>query len=105
MAADKLLKPCPFCGNKAYLVEKDRYSSRLGYAIVCDHCGIQFEGYGMYLSDMEIKTRWDRRAEPKRMCANCKHCGDYGVHSDIICLLHKNGEEYHHVCDDWVGKE
>lgn len=99
------LKPCPFCGSKAYLVEKDRYSSRLGYAIVCNHCGIQLEGYGAYLSDMEIKTRWDRRAEPKQMCANCKHCSDYGVHSDITCLLHKNGEEYYHVCEDWVRKE
>lgn len=41
---------------------------------------------------------------PKPMCANCKHCSEPGVRSDVICLLESSSKEYHNVCDNWGVK-
>lgn len=59
------LKPCPFCGGEAYLVEltptqyNDQHSTY--YSVGCIDCGIGFYEN----TEDEATAAWNRRAEPK----------------------------------------
>lgn len=49
------LKPCPFCGEQAELIE-----TLNGWAVVCDNCGA---GQYAYDTKEEAADAWNRRAE------------------------------------------
>ncbi len=64
------LKPCPFCGGPAKIIEKtepDGYCSYTVKLVRCEACHAQTEGrtadgyYGEYCSDKEIAECWNRR--------------------------------------------
>ncbi len=64
------LKPCPFCGGPAKIIERtkpDGYCSYTVKLVRCEACHAQTEErtadgyYGEYCSDEEIAERWNRR--------------------------------------------
>lgn len=66
------LKPCPFCGGPAKIIEKtdpDGYCSYTVKLVRCEACHAQTEErtadgyYGEYCSDEEIAECWNRRKE------------------------------------------
>lgn len=87
---DNILSPCPFCGKAPELC--------------CDNTMVRCRScFNRIVFDISF---WNtRKGEPRKMCANCRHRSDYGVRSDIDCLLHKNGKEYYDVCEDWAYGE
>ena len=61
------LKPCPFCGGKAYL---DLYIlPKYEYVIRCNVCSLEF---GLYLgrNKEEAIEAWNRRADNGREAAD-----------------------------------
>ena len=62
------LKPCPFCGNKAYIKQTSTgYASSYhyaGYSIGCDHCGIRLTDESTFtIEDGVVKYQRDGYAE------------------------------------------
>lgn len=64
------LKPCPFCGGKAYIRNITENNGKCHYKIVCVECiecksktdkRISDGYYGKYCSDEEIVELWNRR--------------------------------------------
>lgn len=60
------LKPCPFCGGNAKLVDHTFWNdttksfSYKSYGVMCRHCGVQ--GFQFYETEEEAINAWNRRA-------------------------------------------
>jgi ribosomal protein L37AE/L43A len=52
---ERLLKPCPFCGNKAY-----RKIENSILTVGCEYCGIQFHNHVRY--GCVADGKWDTRS-------------------------------------------
>lgn len=52
------LKPCPFCGGKAELIERI-YGAYKDVTVACKQCGIRST---LFSNDLEAITFWNRRA-------------------------------------------
>lgn len=58
------LKPCPFCGNVARIVENYEIGGAYGsMAIVCNHCDIKVDGLIYDKCRREIELIWNTRAK------------------------------------------
>ena len=66
------LKPCPFCGGPAKIIERTKPDGYCSYAVKlvrCEACRAQTEErtadgyYGEYCSDEEIVECWNRRVK------------------------------------------
>lgn len=57
------LKPCPFCGGKAILMD-----ASYPYWIICDDCGARIHGNkGLGLGGIDAsKEAWNRRTKKRR---------------------------------------
>ena len=68
---NKTLKPCPFCGGEAELVESDYGMYMTGYAVYCKHCctkvgvtgrlGEAYEWTPIYDTESEAIAAWNQR--------------------------------------------
>ena len=54
------LKPCPFCGGKAY-IEKNRY--KYAYWIKCYDCRVETEAYDYVEEAINV---WNRRIDESK---------------------------------------
>lgn len=54
------LKPCPFCGGKAYRKINYDFDGKEIYNVCCENCNARTE-YGY--SEQEAIEAWNRRAE------------------------------------------
>ena len=83
------LKPCPFCGGKAAVVESSPVY--LAYRVRCKRCGAET---GMYTTAIKAVRCWNTRAE--RTCRNadrtgiagrfeCSECGWVEADEPIYC--------------------
>lgn len=54
------LKPCPFCGRKAWIIDTGNYYPRAFYRIVCQSC-CTMQGK-LYDTQEESIEAWNRRA-------------------------------------------
>lgn len=62
---DIKLKPCPFCGGEAALIENGFYNSCL---VKCTKCGAEtseVEGVGFYILGFEAAEKWNKRVGEK----------------------------------------
>ena len=50
------LKPCPFCGNKCWVMMCERLGKR--YTVHCGNCG---NGTGHWLNKQDAIAAWNRR--------------------------------------------
>lgn len=67
------LKPCPFCGGEAHVVEGMYNSYQEGYAVRCRHCALTLGASGRlgecyewsccYENEAEAIEAWNTRAE------------------------------------------
>lgn len=58
---DKLLKPCPFCGGEAQLIDM-----RCLHWVCCIECGARVQSTKFAEEgDAEAIAKWNRRAEDK----------------------------------------
>lgn len=67
------LKPCPFCGGEAHVVEGMYSSYQEGYAVRCRHCALTLGASGRlgecyewsccYETEAEAIEAWNTRAE------------------------------------------
>lgn len=64
------LKPCPFCGGKAVIINETEYAGGCHYETVCVKCvdcgastcrKVSDGYYELYCSDEEIAEMWNRR--------------------------------------------
>lgn len=56
------LKPCPFCGGKAYISKEDCYGyDDNDYMVFCDKCGLQLGFTMQYDTEAEAIEAWNRR--------------------------------------------
>lgn len=55
----KELKPCPFCGNDAEILELEYKEQQKVYGIRCKSC---FCKTGYYTSKSGVREAWNRRA-------------------------------------------
>ena len=53
------LKPCPFCGGKATIIENYLYGKVCGYVPFCRKCGCELKQYS---SKQGAEKAWNRRA-------------------------------------------
>ena len=49
---DKKLKPCPFCGGEAEVLD------HINYYVGCSNCGVSTKGYG---KEIKAVTAWNTR--------------------------------------------
>lgn len=54
------LKPCPFCGGEAEVIEIYLYGKVKGYMAHCNKCGCELK---CYTSKQNAKNSWNRRAD------------------------------------------
>ena len=75
------LKPCPFCGGEARIVQA---SGRMLFCVVCDDCDASG---GHYFTEEDAATAWNDRAE-----RTCRRVSEF--------VTYKNGltGEYREVC-------
>lgn len=59
------LKPCPFCGGPAHVVEVANGGMVVAYSVSCDNIGGCIAGEPMryYATEAEAIEAWNRRAE------------------------------------------
>ena len=58
------LKPCPFCGGKATIIENYLYGKVCGYVPFCRKCGCELKQYS---SKQGAEKAWNRRAYDDEM--------------------------------------
>lgn len=59
------LKPCPFCGGKAYVSREDCYGELDDYYMVhCDTCSLQFGFTKQFECEKQVTDAWNMRVEP-----------------------------------------
>lgn len=82
------LKPCPFCGGEATLVE-DIYDDRLCSYVICsnDNCNANT---GRYDTEDEAITKWNTRPNPW-------HTGTPTENGYYLCHF-KSGDSFHDIC-------
>ena len=54
------LKPCPFCGGEAAVVEVFLYGKVKGYVVGCEKCECESS---MYSSKQNAEIAWNRRVK------------------------------------------
>jgi hypothetical protein len=65
------LKPCPFCGGPAKIVDQASYNYRVNEGnwlhVGCDDetCVAYWQDSGLYASEAEAAKAWDRRTDNK----------------------------------------
>lgn len=67
------LKPCPFCGGKAYFEDPGETDD---YGVSCEKCGafVIFGNDGCTQSKKEAAAGWNKRAQETNVFMNGKHC-------------------------------
>lgn len=84
------LKPCPFCGGEAELIEHT-YGAYKDATVACKQCGIRST---LFSNDLEAVMFWNRRAESKsgRWVCNekfseyiCSECGEEAPNDGYDC--------------------
>ena len=86
------LKPCPFCGGKADIVE--RWPDKFHRMIMCDECGAEFVD-----KNEHAVAAWNTRAErtcqsttdDAAWCFVCSECGKSFPRNQLR-LAHNHGE-------------
>lgn len=64
-----MLKPCPFCGNKAIILNTEQRIDRTQYTwfgrVLCDRCFGQITSHGFHLTQKDaekvVTNAWNRR--------------------------------------------
>ena len=87
------LKPCPFCGADAEVIESEYGMYETGYAIYCTHCSLKlgvdgrlseaYEWTPVFDTEAEAINAWNKRAErtcryikdPDTWAEICSECG------------------------------
>ena len=57
---NNVLKPCPFCGGEADVIEHRFYGLDSSYGLRCEKC--KAETYQFYESEEKAIEAWNRRA-------------------------------------------
>ena len=108
------LKPCPFCGGEAYIVEGNYDSWEDGYAIRCSNCALTFGASGrigetyewmcVYKTEAEAIEAWNARHE--RTCTVTRLNVDRdGTHTtDYSCGCWNNEGWNHNYCPNCGAK-
>lgn len=86
------LKPCPFCGSEAELVESDYGDFHTGYAVYCRMCctkvgvsgrlGETYEWIPIYSTEAEAIEAWNTRVE--------RTCKKLPSLIDQTCIVRRN---------------
>lgn len=95
------LKPCPFCGGEAHVVEGMYSSYQEGYAVRCRHCALTLGASGRlgecyewsccYETEAEAIEAWNTRAVEVCEVVGFADAEPLPIIPERTCKLYKNG--------------
>jgi Lar family restriction alleviation protein len=88
------LKPCPFCGGKAYISNEDCYGYEHDDFIVnCDECNLQFGFASQFETEEDAVKAWNTRKPIDKVIEQLEelvriNMEVLGVRADYVNLAH-----------------
>lgn len=118
-AANEQLMPCPFCGERAYIVQHAFFTGDVTYGVVCDFC--KGQGYQFFPTMGEAVDAWNNRIPvPQEMtardfvvahhrmcqsemeCVECRICHDDEAPRSCAVLMGLNPDDTVAVVEQWA---
>lgn len=77
------LKPCPFCGNMAIIIDPQKTPVGVRYRAVCPKC-MAMVSPGFFQNEIDAASAWNKRSEERtgkwiRLRKNYSKCSECGT--------------------------